>query len=67
MAPELAREIYEDPQVIERKGSFFPESSNDNGMHQVVVGLLLVVFKQPTPHPQPMVKSNKEWVNKPAN
>ena len=66
MAPESVREIYEDPQAIERRGSFFPESSNNNGMHQVVAGLVVVVFKQPTPHPQPMVKGDKEWVSMPS-
>ena len=46
MVPDPLREIYADPQAIERTGSFFPESSDDNGMHQVVAGLIVVVFKQ---------------------
>jgi len=34
-------------QAIERTGSFFPGSTNNNGIHQVVSGLVVVVvFKQ---------------------
>ena len=35
-------------------------------MHQVIAGLVVVVFKQPTPYPQPMVKRDKKWVSKPS-
>ena len=46
MALEPAREIYGDPQAIERTVSLFPASSNDNGMHQVVAGLVVVVLSE---------------------